>query len=1150
MIKILKYNSIHLIFWFLTGFQFNYSFCQLNINEIFATNCSKDLDRSTYNYINWIEIVNQGTSKVSLGNYYLSDDSLNLKKWKFSTSASISGKGYYAVFADGDNSASHTNFKLNSDGGFLYLSYSNGTITDKVRYFRQYYDISYGRYQGSNDWRYFINPTKNKVNSDTGYTGPSANTVIIKKGGYYSGTQLIEIKSSNLSGVIYFSLNGSDPSDTSSKYTGPVEIKKTSVLRARVIETGKLPGAIETNTYFINERKSQLPVLSLATNPGNLNDAMIGIYIVGNNGIEKYCSNGPVNWNQDWERSVNIELFNTNQNRVLNQPCGTKIMGACSRNNGLKSMIFTAKSKYGKGTFNNKFFQHKPFQIFNSFCIRNSGNDFNYTMLRDAMMQTLTIGRMNLEYQADQPIALYIEGRYFGLIDIRERSDEDLLTSNFGLDENNIDLLESQNSVIVGSSEDYNALINFVRNNNMADPTYYKYVENKMDIDNFINYNITEIFVNNGDWPGNNIKYWRRKNPGTKWRWILYDTDFGFGLYEKDYSFNMLQQALEPSGPSWPNPEWSTILLRSLLQNNEFKRKFLTRFYAHMSTTFDPTRVIGIIDSMKDVIADEITYAFPRWSSSAENWFNNVEIMKNFARQRPEYMRKHLREYFGLMPDIIIEHHSNIPNAGKIIIDDVAQTDTFFKGIFPDNSICRIKFQANDGYQFLSAVKRQNSIKLIRVIAKNEEWKYFDKGYKPDNLWYTPDYNDSLWLSGSGEFGYGDGDETTTVSYGSNSNNKFITTYFRKSFTYDSTKPLRNDTLRILYDDGAVIYFNGHVVLKINLPEGVIEYNTLAYGAPNESAFFDFPLDSSLFINGQNIIAVEIHQTAVTSSDISFNLELTGYTGGTIENYTMNKDYLTDTLKDNITYWTFYEPVKPLANLIINEISPLNRTLTDESGKFDDWVEIYNNSDDTIDMAGLYFSDTIYSVRSWKVPSGAPSKSIINPFSYKIFWADNEENEGPLHMNFTLNYKGGKLGVYQKTGENVIAIDEMDYKEVFGNNTVGRIPNGSGDFKILKTSSPAMSNIDNSDRAELIETEQKFIRIAIVNKHVTITPDINFTGKRALIQIAELTGRIIKSEDWKISGTYTLDLKFQKAGMYIIYVIADRNITAKKVLIE
>jgi hypothetical protein len=1150
MINLLNNKSIRLVFGLLASFQCSCTFSQLFINEIFATNCSKDLDVSTYNYINWIEIYNKGTDKVSLGNYYLSDDSLYLKKWKFSSSAAIAGEGYYTVFADGENSSSHTNFKLYSDGGFLYLSYTNGTIKDKVRYYKQYYDISYGRFSGSNDWKYFIVPTRNKVNTNTGYSGLSANTVIIKKGGYYSGIQLIEIKSSNLSGVIYYSLDGSDPSDTSSKYTGPVEIKKTSVLRARVIEAGKLPGVIETNTYFINERKSKLPVLSLATTPRNLNDGMIGIYIAGNNGKEGFCADGPKNWNQDWERSVNIELFNTDQNRILNQQCGTKIMGACSRQNSLKSMIFSAKSKYGKGTFECKFFQNKPFHLYNSFCIRNSGNDFNNTMLRDAMIQTLTIDRMNLEYQADQPVAFYMEGKYFGLIDIREKSDENLLTSNFGLDESNIDLLEFRNSPILGTSEDYNTLLNYIRNNNLDNLTNYKYVESQMDIDNFINYNITEIYVNNGDWPGNNIKYWRRKAPVTKWRWILYDTDFGFGLYDHDYTFNMLQLALDSAGPSWPNPEWSTIILRSLLKNNEFKRKFLNRFYVHINTTFDPNRVIGIIDSMKNVIADEITYAFKLWGNSEENWINNVEILKEYARQRPEYMRKFLREYFGLKSDINAEYHSNIPLAGRIIIDDVAQTDTFFKGIFPESSVCKIKFQANDGYQFVRAVKSFNSTKFIKIISSGDKWKYFDKGFKPDSFWFKTEYNDSSWLSGKSELGYGDGGESTVVSFGDDSNNKFITTYFRKSFTYDSAKPLRNVVLRLLYDDGAVIYLNGNEILKVNLPDAAIHNNTLAFGAPNETAFFDFPLDPSLFINGQNIIAVEIHQTSVTSTDISFNLEMTAYSGGFIKDMNIFRDNITDTFAANVAYVAFYEPVKPLANLSINEISPLNRTFPDEGGKFDNWVEIYNNSEDTIDMAGLYFSDSNDLKRRWTVPSGIPNQTTIQPNSYKIFWADNEVSEGPLHMNFTLNYKGGKLGIYQKIGENINVLDEMNYQELFGSNTIGRIPNGSGSFKILKTPTPAMSNIDNSDHAETVEVDQKFIQIKISNKQVIIAPDINYNGKHALIQISDITGRIIKSEDWTISASHKIDLKSQKAGIYIIYVISDCNIVARKVLID
>ncbi len=154
-------------------------------------------------------------------------------------------------------------------------------------------------------------------------------------------------------------------------------------------------------------------------------------------------------------------------------------------------------------------------------------------------------------------------------------------------------------------------------------------------------------------------------------------------------------------------------------------------------------------------------------------------------------------------------------------------------------------------------------------------WKYSDVGDVNAANWNTLNYNDNTWLAGAAELGYGDQDEVTPVRYGSDGNNKFITTYFRKNITITNPNSISALSAKIKMDDGAVVYCNGTEVYRQNLPTtGTISYATLASGVPDESFWYTFPIPTNLLQEGNNILAVEIHQASAASSDISFNLEL------------------------------------------------------------------------------------------------------------------------------------------------------------------------------------------------------------------------------------------------------------------------------------
>jgi hypothetical protein len=161
------------------------------------------------------------------------------------------------------------------------------------------------------------------------------------------------------------------------------------------------------------------------------------------------------------------------------------------------------------------------------------------------------------------------------------------------------------------------------------------------------------------------------------------------------------------------------------------------------------------------------------------------------------------------------------------------------------------------------------------LITEGSVWKYLDDGSNQGTAWRDPNFDDSAWSAGAAQLGYGDSDETTILSYGPDANNKFITTYFRRTFTAPDLSRLISLSGSLLRDDGGVVFLNGQEVFRSNMPGGTIDYLTPASSAiGDEDEFVTFGIDNTLVMSDPNVIAVEIHQRSGTSSDISFDFAL------------------------------------------------------------------------------------------------------------------------------------------------------------------------------------------------------------------------------------------------------------------------------------
>ncbi|MFH2143506.1 MAG: lamin tail domain-containing protein, partial [Bacteroidota bacterium] len=355
----------------------NHLFGQLYINELLTSNTQTNYDPDFTGFSDWIEIYNSGTSDINLDGYFITDDPIEPTKWQIPLNTIIPANGYYIFWADGMNTvlnSVHTNFNLSKDGETIKL-YSPGLILlDSIKYRPQVADLSYGRnFDGDSIWGFFYIPTPgNSNNSQICYTKLeyADEPVFSISGGFYSGQQTISLSSSSPTAIIKYTLNGSIPDENSISYSSPIIIDSTTIIRANAFDTLLIPSSVITNTYFI-DNVHDLPVISITTEPENLWGDTIGIYCVGTNGISGWGITANY-WHDDWERPVNIEMYENDGTLAFNQISGISINGQ-RRLMGQKALRLFARNKYGKNTFDHKIFKDKQIEQFSSLILRNGG---------------------------------------------------------------------------------------------------------------------------------------------------------------------------------------------------------------------------------------------------------------------------------------------------------------------------------------------------------------------------------------------------------------------------------------------------------------------------------------------------------------------------------------------------------------------------------------------------------------------------------------------------------------------------------------------------------------------------------------------------------------------------------------------------------
>lgn len=591
----------------------------------------------------------------------------------------------------------HTNFKLSSSGEVLYLFDASETLMDSLSSSGPLTaDLSVGKLQNQPELvRVFTVPSPMAANPDQGFLGVLQPDIIFSQpGGPVSPLQL------TLSGVappavIRYTTDATTPTESSQVFSSAIDIDNNTVLRARIYRDGFLPSPVQTESYLVDVMHD-LPVIALAAEPDDFFDEETGIYAFGNDYSTDFPYFGANFW-EDWERPIHLALYETNGD-VYAFDGGVKIFGGWSRAQEQRSLSIFARGRFGPSEIDYPLFPEQLIDEYQAIVLRNSGNDWLRSNFRDAVLTGLLRNSI-LDVQAARPAVTYLNGEYWGIYHLREKVNEHFLASHHGISPDEINILEFEGSTIHGDNSAYLQLIDFVENNDLSLSSNYDWVKEQLDIANMVLYQASQIYFDNTDWPGNNIKFWNSSS--TKWRWILFDTDFGFGTWNGfNYFNNTLAFALEADGPAWPNPPWSTLLFRRLIDNLEYRNQFVNQLADEMNSRFLPERICEHIDTMAQRIAPEIPGHYLRWGGDSDTHTQQVNTMKNFAERRPEQVKQHVLSQFSLPAFYQLTIQNNQPERGWVHVNSLRIDDSNWNGDYFAEVPIDVTAIAAAGYRF------------------------------------------------------------------------------------------------------------------------------------------------------------------------------------------------------------------------------------------------------------------------------------------------------------------------------------------------------------------------------------------------------------------------------------------------------------------
>lgn len=602
----------------------------LRISELMSSNSSY-LAGPYRNTTDWVELYNAGREPVDLSQYCLTDSS-DLEKHPLPNKTLAPGKYMVILLSETGkrlkSGYSWLPMNLSAAGDRLYLT-KDGKITDFAVIPELSADAVWGRPTGQLSFTQLSSATPGEANAGKAKisAAPTANL----PQGSYDGTNSITV-TLTAPGTIYYTFDCSVPTRSSRKYTGPIRLTDTTVIRAVAYEKGASRSEVVDLTYLINENDN-LNAVCIVTDPDNLWDYETGIYADG----PGYTATSPhkgANFWKAWEKPASVSLFETDGRVGFSESCGLKIFGGFSRANSKKSFACMFRGKYGASSLEYALFGDAGIDTYQSFVLRAGGQDAYTSKIRDEMITSIAAEHLGLPTQRYRATVLYLNGEYWGIYFIREKLTDQYVAGNFGVYAEDVTMSDWSG----GDCPEYVALQNYAKNHDLSDPKHYQYICSQINIDNYIDYMITQMWIANTDL--GNVKFFRTKE--MRWHWALYDTDLSFRNVTHTSVTKLLSRNISKS-----DFRSATLLIR-LMKNKSFKDAFLRRMAWQVNNVWTEEIVTQRINEIQALLQKDMSRECARWGGSVKKWESNLQKLRDFAAKRTGYFLKDVQDYFGL----------------------------------------------------------------------------------------------------------------------------------------------------------------------------------------------------------------------------------------------------------------------------------------------------------------------------------------------------------------------------------------------------------------------------------------------------------------------------------------------------------------------